>query len=140
MVAKKKNIIEPLSLSDTPLSYRLNVLSKKYYGAVSKHFENLDLDRNFFVLNIISKHEHITQQALANMMNVDKTRIVHVIDYLSGKGLVKREVSPDDRREHRIVATKKADKYVEKISTGFNELNKTAFKGFSKVEIGRAHV
>jgi MarR family transcriptional regulator for hemolysin len=134
MSDRKKNVIKPLTLSDTPLAYHLNELSKKYYGAVSKHFEKLDLERNYFVLNFISKHKQITQQALANLLNMDKTRVVHVIDYLSGKGLVKREKSSDDRREHRIVITKKADKYIEKISKGFNELNKTAFKGFSKTE------
>ena len=134
MTVKKDTLINPLTLSDTPLAYRFNELSKKYYGAVSKHFEKIDLERNYFILNFISKHKHITQQTLANLINMDKTRIVHVIDYLSEKGLVKREKSPEDRREHRIVITKKADKYIKKISIGFNELNKTAFKGFTKTE------
>ncbi len=134
MTNKKEKVINPLTLTDTPLSYHFNKLSKKYYGAVSKYFEKLDLERNFFILNFISKHKQITQQALVNLLNMDKTRVVHVIDYLSGKGLVKREKSPDDRREHRIVITKKGDKYIEKISKGFNELNKTAFIGFSKTE------
>jgi len=130
----KKTAIQPLTLTDTPLSFRFNMLTKKYYGAVTKHFEDLNLERNFFVLNIISKHEHVTQQSLANCLNIDKARVVHVIDYLSGKGLVKREASPEDRREHRIVPTKKGFDYVKRISKGFTELNKTAFKGFSREE------
>jgi MarR family transcriptional regulator for hemolysin len=134
MTDSKNKVIDPLTLSDTPLAYHLNELSKKYYGAVSKHFEQLDLERNYFFLNFISKHKHITQQSLANLLNMDKTRIVHVIDYLSEKGLVKREKSIDDRREHKIVITKKAEKYIEKISKGFNELNNVAFKGFNKTE------
>ena len=134
MAIKKDKEISPKVLSDTPLAYHLNELSKKYYGAVSKHFEQLDMERNYFVLNFISKHKNIKQQSLANLLNMDKTRMVHVIDYLSEKGLVKREQNTEDRREQNIVITKKADKYIEKISMGFNELNKTAFKGFTKTE------
>ena len=134
MTEKKSSELNPLALSDTPLAFHLNELSKKYYGAVSKHFEMLDLERNYFILNFISKHKYIKQQTLANLLNMDKTRIVHVIDYLTEKGLVKREISIDDRREHKIVITKKAAKYIEKISAGFNQLNKTAFKGFNKTE------
>jgi MarR family transcriptional regulator, transcriptional regulator for hemolysin len=134
MAIKKDKEISPKVLSDTPLAYHLNELSKKYYGAVSKHFEQLDMERNYFVLNFISKHKNIKQQSLANLLNMDKTRMVHVIDYLSGKGLVKREQSTEDRREQNIVITKKADKYIEKISAGFSALNKTAFKGFTKTE------
>jgi len=134
MPAKKDKEINPLTLKDTPLAYHFNELSKKYYGAVSKHFEELDLERNYFILNFISKHKFIKQQTLANLLNMDKTRIVHVIDYLTRKGLVKREISVDDRREHKIIVTKKAAKYIEKISAGFEMLNKIALKGFTKNE------
>jgi len=130
----KRTTIEPLKLTDTPLSFRFSALAKKYYGAVTRHFEDLDLERNFFILNIISKHKNVTQQSLADCIKMDKAAIVHVIDYLSSKGLVKREKNPEDRREHRIVATRKAIAFVERISAGFVTLNKTAFKGFSKGE------
>ena len=56
MTGKKKKIIEPLKFIDTPLAYRLNMIAKKYAGAASKLFEELDLERNFFILNLISKH------------------------------------------------------------------------------------
>ena len=134
MKLSKSKVLEPLSLSDTPLAFRMSIIAKQYYGAAHKHFEDIDLERNFFFLNFISKHKHISQQTLADCMHKDKTTIVHVIDYLSDKGLVKRIQNPDDRREHMIIATKKADNFINKISTGFGELNKKAFKGFNNKE------
>jgi DNA-binding MarR family transcriptional regulator len=103
----KKGIVDPLSKEDTPLAFRLNVIAKKYYGAAAKQMENLDMERYFFVLKLIAKSEFITQQCLANCLKVDKAGIVRMIDYLSDKGLVIREVNPNDRREHRIRASKK---------------------------------
>jgi DNA-binding MarR family transcriptional regulator len=134
MIEKNKTSIDPSNLPNTPLAFIFGRLTKKYYGAASKHFEELDMDRNFFTLKLIAKHEHITQQCLADYLHIDKASIVRIIDYLSEKKLVKREVSEKDRREHRIIATKKALKYVDKISSGFNTLNKVAFKGFTKQE------
>jgi DNA-binding MarR family transcriptional regulator len=58
-----------------------------------------------------------------------------MIDYLSDKGLVIREVNPNDRREHRILASKKGLKYVTKIEASFNDINEKAFAGFTKAEV-----
>jgi DNA-binding MarR family transcriptional regulator len=134
MSERKKIVIDANKATDTPLAFIFSRLAKNYYGAAAKHFEELDMERNFFVLNLISKNQPTTQQCLSNCLQIDKASIVRVIDYLSDKGLVKREVSPDDRREHHIVVTKKAANYVAKISAGFNELNQKAFKGFTKQE------
>ncbi len=131
----KKGIVDPLSKEDTPLAFRLNVIAKKYYGAAAKQMENLDMERYFFVLKLIAKSEFITQQCLANCLKVDKAGIVRMIDYLSDKGLVIREVNPNDRREHRILASKKGLKYVTKIEASFNDINQKAFAGFSKSEV-----
>jgi MarR family transcriptional regulator for hemolysin len=92
------------------------------------------MERYFFVLKLIAKSEFITQQCLANGLKIDKAGIVRMIDYLSEKALVKREVNPNDRREHRIVATKKGLRYVAKIESTFDEINEKAFSGFNKTE------
>ena len=130
----KSEIDLPVMFEDTPLAFRFSLIAKQYYGAAHKHFEDLTIERNFFFLNYISKHKYITQQELAEAMHKDKTVIVHVIDYLSEKGLVKRVANPSDRREHRIMVTPKAKVMIKKISTGFLNLNKISFKGFSKKE------
>lgn len=133
MEAKKAGI-DAEKLQDIPLAFVFNKLAKKYYGAVSKQFEELDMDRNFFVLNLIANHEQVTQQCLADYLQMDKAAIVRVIDYLSEKGLVQRVVNATDRRQYNIVTTAKATGYVAKISKGFTDINKIAFKGFSRQE------
>lgn len=134
MEPKKKNAINPLEQSDTPLAFRFNMLAKKYYGAATQQFEGFDLERYFYVLSVIGSHEYITQQCLANCMGIDKATVVRVIDYLTEKGLVKREVNKEDRREHIIVATPRALKIIPVIKQVFDEVNKTAFRGFTKEE------
>lgn len=132
MEYKKKHSINPLEDADSPLAFRFMMLAKKYYGVASHQFKGFDLERNFYVLSIIGSHEYITQQCLANCMEIDKATVVRVIDYLSEKGLVKREVNKEDRREHIIVATAKGKKMIPVINQVFEEVNQTAFHGFSK--------
>ncbi len=131
---QKKAGIDIEKVADIPLAFVFSKLAKKYYGAATKHFEELDMDRNFFILNLIASHEQVTQQCLADYLQMDKAAIVRVIDYLSEKGLVERVVNAKDRRQYHIVTTAKAAVYVNKISKGFAEINKVAFKGFSKQE------
>lgn len=134
MSERKKVLPEPLKEADTPLAFTFNTLAKKYYGAAARQFKDLDLERHYFVLNLISKHDRMTQQCLANCLGMDKASVVRMIDYLSEKGLVKRVVSPEDRREHRIVVTKKALHYIPTIVEGFTSINQEAFRDFSRQE------
>ncbi len=131
---QKKAGIDAEKLQDIPLAFVFNKLAKKYYGAAGKLFEDLDMDRNFFVLNLIGSYEQVTQQCLADYLQMDKAAIVRIIDYLTEKGLVKRVANATDRRQYNIVTTPKAADYVAKISKGFADINKIAFKGFSRQE------
>ncbi len=126
--------LAPFADEETPLYFGFKTLAKTYYGAASKQFEEINLDKYFLLLSLVSKNENMTQQCLAKYFGIDKAMIVRVIDYLSEKGLVKREINPKDRREHRIVATKKTLKFAPKINQVFIDINKAAFNGFTEKE------
>ncbi len=118
-----------------PMGRLMSLITKKYYGALSKNMEHLGIDRHFSPLVIIDKtKEKCTQQYLSDLLSIDKVAMVRILDYLVEKGLITRIVNPDDRREHIIKLTAKAKKTMPKIHAGIADMNKTALKGFNKNE------
>jgi DNA-binding MarR family transcriptional regulator len=134
MLTAQKNKINPFETKDSPLSLMFNMLFKKYYHAAEQQLVGAELDRYFYVLGLICKHEKITQQCLANCLQIDKATMVRVIDYLTDKGLVKRTPHSEDRRAYIISPTTKGLKIAPKIEATFSQLNKLAFNGFSAEE------
>ena len=134
MLPSQKNKINPFEFEESPLSLMFNTLFKKYYHAAEEQLSSEELDRYFYVLGLICKHEEITQQCLANCLQIDKATVVRVIDYLTNKGLAKRTPHTEDRRAYIISPTAKGLKLAPKIEETFNNLNKLAFKGFSAEE------
>ncbi len=134
MLTAQKNKINPFETKDSPLSLMFNMLFKKYYHAAEQQLVGAELDRYFYVLGLICKHEKITQQCLANCLQIDKATMVRVIDYLTDKGLVKRTPHSEDRRAYIISPTPKGLKIAPKIEATFSQLNKLAFNGFSAEE------
>ena len=57
---------------------------------------------SFGVLTLIRANPGITQVALAAAFGVDKSTLSPVIVRLEARGLVRREVSPRDRRRHAL--------------------------------------
>lgn len=131
MTAKNKSL---LGQEHTPLVYHFNALAKSYFGSLSAQLNDLDLERYYFVLTLISRHKNISQQALADCIDVDKANMVRILDYLADKGYIKRKVNPKDRREHIITPTKKAEKIATRLSDTFKGVNAEALKGFTKTE------
>ena len=134
MLTAQKNKINPFETKDSPLSLMFNMLFKKYYHAAEQQLVGAELDRYFYVLGLICKHEKITQQCLANCLQIDKATMVRVIDYLTDKGLVKRTPHSEDRRAYIISPTTKGLKIAPKIEATFSQLNKLAFNGFRAEE------
>ena len=118
-----------------PLGASMAIVTKYYYGALSKMLESIDLERHYTTLILIHKTKNkCTQQYLSDMLHVDKVYMVHILDYLNEKGLVKRIKNPEDRREHLISLTTKGGKVIPEIEKSINQLNQIGLKGISKEE------
>lgn len=118
-----------------PMAASMAIITKYYYGALSKMLEHLEIERYFTALYLIHKtNEKCTQQYLSDMLHVDKVSMVRILDYLVKKGMIERVVNPDDRREHIVVLTKKGEKVIPEIDKAISELNKIASKGINKEE------
>ncbi len=118
-----------------PLGKELTYLSRLYYGVVTNKLSALEIERYYYVLVLIKEGQgKLTQKELASRIHSDKVFTVKILDYLSEKGMIRRMINKDDRREHLICLTAKGEKQVPLITKAFNEATAAAFKGLSKAE------
>ena len=115
-----------------PISRKLIRLGKLYLAELSKVTGHLDINQYYYVLTLICYHDgKLTQKALGEMLGKDKSAMVSIIDNLSEKGFVYREINPADRREHLLSVTEKAKKAVPEIVTAFEDMNNTMTENIS---------
>jgi len=111
------------------------MLTRLYYGALTKRLEQLDIERHYSILIILDKaKEECNQQLLSCMLKTDKATMVRMIDYLCDKGYIKRIANPDDRRAYHIQLTAKAKKVLPRIHKAIGELNALATLGLTAKE------
>jgi len=116
-----------------PVSRKLNVLGRDYLSALDSHMARFGIDRHYYPLSIIVHHDgQLTQKGLAEILGKDKSLIVKIIDRLSARGFVQRQINPDDRREHFLAPTDKAKEVMPHLIKTFEHMNKSASKGISK--------
>jgi MarR family transcriptional regulator, lower aerobic nicotinate degradation pathway regulator len=61
--------------------------------------------RHLVALTVLRDLGNVTQQALAETLQLDSTNVVGVLNELEGNGLVTRRRAPDDRRRHIVELT-----------------------------------
>lgn len=83
------------------------------------------------LLMIADNQGQLTQKKIAEIAGKDKSHMVSIIDTLTEKGYVYREVNPGDRRQQLIKITAKAEKELPVIRESFTLLNETAAEGIS---------
>lgn len=118
--------------TDVPVGTRALILSKLYFGVLSKSLEDLDIERYFSILYFLNENNGCSQQFICNHLAIDKTAMVKVLDYLIKAGYVLREINVEDRREHIIFLTKKGQKHTAEIVKSFNDIDEKIFSKISK--------
>jgi len=122
-------------MHNLPLGKAMAVITKNYYGALSKRIEHLGIDRHFTTLLLIdSAKEKCTQQYLSDTLNCNKVIMVKMLDYLVDKKMITRKTNTEDRRERIIELTNKSKKIIPLIRKGIEDMNDIALKGFTKKE------
>ena len=97
-----------------------------------RNLAHTDLDRYFTVLLAVEESgETLTQQNLCDYFKINKASMVRVIDHLTKKGYLQRQVNEADRREHLLILTDKAKRDLPDIKKTIKKLEETALKGFS---------
>jgi DNA-binding MarR family transcriptional regulator len=87
----------------TYVGYQVRRAQAKIFADFEAALAGVDLTPGSFgVLTLIRANPGITQVALASAFGVDKSTLSPVIVRLESRGLVRREVSPRDRRRHAL--------------------------------------
>jgi MarR family transcriptional regulator, transcriptional regulator for hemolysin len=118
-------------LHDIPVGTRALILSKYYYGVLSRRLEELDIDRYYSILYFLSGNDGCCQQDICDSLAIDKSAMVKVMDHLITKGYVERRVNPVDRREHFILLTRKGRQQTKRVVSEFRKLDRQMFSGIS---------
>lgn len=114
----------------------LALLSKSYFGALTKRLEHLEIERYYSILIVIENSINgVTQQDIADILKTDKASMVRIIDFLVQKKFIERVVNQEDRREHLIVLTVKAKKVLPEIHEAIEAVNESATKGLSEKQV-----
>lgn len=119
---------------DLPVGTKALILSKWYYGVLSKTLEHLDVDRYYSILYFLNENDGCTQQHICNNLAIDKTAMVKVIDCLIKMGMVQRKINPDDRRQQLIILTKKGIKQTVEVVNAFETLDAEIFSNVATAD------
>jgi MarR family transcriptional regulator for hemolysin len=115
-----------------PISRKLNILGRAYLTELGNHMAHLGINQYYYPLTVICFYDgKLTQKALSEKLGKDKSIIVKMIDTLTEKGFVYRQVNPEDRRQHLLGVTDKAKKTVPHIIKAFEHMNQSASKNIS---------
>ncbi len=117
-----------------PIGTQAFILSKMYYGALTKSLENMEIERYFSVLYFLNNNKNCSQQVICDNLKIDKTAMVKVMDYLSKAGWVERKTNPKERREHFISLSKKGEKHTKEVVRSFKAIDEKAFSDISENE------
>lgn len=121
---------------EEPLTRPLVSVTKKYLSAFSEELRGLELERYQMVLLRIDENQSgLTQKALSSLLQVDKSFMVNIIDYLSDRGYVVREKNEKDRREQLIRLTDKARKDIPVIRNAVKVLNEKSLKNITESQL-----
>lgn len=120
---------------EEPLAQALTTVTKRYLYGLSKSLLHLSIDRYHYVLVLIDAHrETLSQKALAELLYIDKSYLVSMLDYLGENGYIIREKNPSDRREQLIKLTSKARADLPFIKCAIEELNNRSLRNINAAD------
>lgn len=114
-----------------PLSRLCYMFIKPYFDILSKSLKPHGVEKTISVLIIIQEQKICCQQYISNVLNIDKTTMVKIIDELLKKKYIRKIQNPKDRRENLVTLTDKGKSIVSKAKKDIHNLNKHTFKNIS---------
>ncbi len=119
-----------------PLAHSLLSVSKKYLISFYRKVSCPEIERYQYVLVLIDdNNELLSQKALAERLEIDKSYMVAILDYLTERGYVVREKNPKDRREQLIRLTPAGKKGVPVFRKAICELNQQCLKSATEQQV-----
>lgn len=86
------------------------------------------------ILHTMRKTGCCNQEALCDIVDIDKGRMARILEYLEEQRLIIRIVNPSNKREKLIELTDEGTKMLHIIDTLFDEWNERCFSDFTEEE------
>jgi DNA-binding MarR family transcriptional regulator len=103
---KETRILLPAHVFPVSTSFRLVNAGNKSIDLFSQYLSEMDLDLvHFGILFILSEQGSLPQVELGQQMEISRAAMVHHLDYLEQRALVRRIPNDLDRRANNIVLT-----------------------------------
>ncbi|WP_225730648.1 MULTISPECIES: MarR family winged helix-turn-helix transcriptional regulator [unclassified Nocardia] len=88
------------------LGYLLKHAQLRYLELTTRELEPIGISpHQWAALNCLDQQRGRSQKEVADLLGVDRTTMVALIDQLQARGWVKREPQPDDRRKNTVGLT-----------------------------------
>ncbi len=114
------------------ISRNLKKINSLYTKVLSKELSAHDLDQHYEVLLLIHTFEKpVTQNKLAEMLQIDKSRMANIVFYLENRELIYIKRNPADRREHYVYLSSTAETSIPEIKKAVEKINDIVEQGIA---------
>ncbi len=118
-----------------PIGRILSHTGRSFLQLLNEKLNYLDIERSYYALILIDLgHGDLTQKELACQLETDKVSVVRIVDYLAGKGYVKRVKSSVDGRKYCLTITDKAKEILPGIRNSMKEVTAVAYNGLTELQ------
>jgi DNA-binding MarR family transcriptional regulator len=89
------------------IGYLLSKVGRRQSARFSNLLKPLGLrPKHFALMNVVDLADGPSQQQVGEILGLDPSGLISVIDELEAAGLLERRRAPDDRRRHALVLTR----------------------------------
>jgi len=111
-------------------------IASLYHKVVCRELDIPQLNNYFdFLLTIDRCEQQLTQKQLAELMYIDKSAMVAIVNYLFEHEFINVRLNPSDRRENFISLAEKGKQIVSKIRKAESNIYRQMLNGIDKDKI-----
>jgi DNA-binding MarR family transcriptional regulator len=118
------------------ISQSLKKINYLYSKMLSKELSAFKLDHHFEALLVLATQEKpVTQNKLAELLQIDKSRTAVIVFDLEKRGLIQIQVNPNDRRQHYVSLSSTALTSIPHIEITIGKINQLAEAGIEQQKL-----
>ncbi len=118
------------------LGHQLSMVSRAFRRFFNSWAEQLDLPANCAPALVALYHRPgLSQDQLTFSLATDKSATARICKYLEFRGLIRREINPDDRREYRLFLEPPGDALIPGIFAGYDAWNEQLARDLTPEEL-----
>jgi DNA-binding MarR family transcriptional regulator len=119
--------------------YLLKLAHARAHEIADRSFPDGPHPREYSVLNAVAALGPLSQQRLADRLQVNRTLMVAVTDELERRGLVERRRDPADRRSYALHVTDSGARELERLHDEVERVDRSMTERLSDAERARLH-